>query len=145
MVGAEAFPIISVRDLPAVRAFYERLGFAQTYQFPSEGDAVFVTLQRGASAIGIGIAEAGEPPFAYWVYVEDVDRTVMLLQAAGTVVVSDPSDQAWGERTATVLDPAGNLVHVGSTGSRVRHEDPPTHGVGIDDGNREGQDSESTG
>ena len=29
-----AFPIISVRDLPAARAFYEALGFSQTYQFP---------------------------------------------------------------------------------------------------------------
>ncbi len=29
-----AFPIISVRDLPAARTFYEALGFSQTYQFP---------------------------------------------------------------------------------------------------------------
>jgi lactoylglutathione lyase len=33
-----AFPIISVRDLPAVRTFYERLGFVQTYQFPPDDE-----------------------------------------------------------------------------------------------------------
>ena len=112
-MGAEAFPIISVRDLPAARSFYERLGFSQTYQFPSDGEPGFVTMERGSATIGIGAVGADEERFAYWVYVEDVDQTVALLRAAGTAIVAEPMDEPWGERVATVRDPNGNLVHVG--------------------------------
>ncbi|HUP75716.1 MAG TPA: hypothetical protein VM282_21940 [Acidimicrobiales bacterium] len=41
-----SFPIITVRDLPAARDFYARLGFTQTYQYPRQGDAGFVTMDR---------------------------------------------------------------------------------------------------
>ena len=109
-----AFPIISVRDLPAVRDFYERLGFAQTYQFPPEGEPGFVTMERGASSIGIGAGGAtDEDRFGYWVYVADVDATVAELRAHGAPVVSEPRDEPWGERVAHVRDPDGNLVYLG--------------------------------
>lgn len=114
-MGAEAFPIISVRDLPATRSFYERLGFSQAYQFPADGEPGFVTMERGTAAIGIGTGgEADEERFAYWVYVDDVDQTVALLRGAGTVIVAEPRDEPWGERVARVRDPNGNLVHVGT-------------------------------
>jgi lactoylglutathione lyase len=113
-MGAEAFPIISVRDLPATRSFYEQLGFSQAYQFPPGGEPGFVTMERGTAAIGIGAGGADEERFAYWVYVDDVDQTVALLRATGTVIVAEPKDEPWGERVATVRDPHGNLVHVGT-------------------------------
>lgn len=112
--SAGAFPIISVSDLPAVRSFYEQVGFSQTYQFPPEGEAVFVTLERGTSAIGIGAGGPDEDRFSYWVYVDHVDATVAQLGAAGAVVVAEPRDEPWAERVASVRDPAGNLVHIGS-------------------------------
>ena len=112
-MGAEAFPIISVTDLAAARSFYEQLGFSQAYQFPPDGEPGFVLMERGTAAIGIG-AGAAEDRFAYWVYVDDVDETVALLRAAGTPIVAEPKDEAWGERVATARDPAGNLVHLGT-------------------------------
>jgi lactoylglutathione lyase len=112
--SAGAFPIISVNDLPAVRSFYEQLGFSQTFQFPPEGEPAFVTLERGTSAIGIGAGGADQDRFAYWVYVDDVDATVARLAATGAVVVAEPRDEPWGERVASVRDPSGNLVHIGS-------------------------------
>ena len=106
-----AFPIISAADLPATRAFYERLGFRQSYQFPPEGEPGFVTMDRGPSSIGIG-AGADEDRLALWVYVEDVDRAVRELRDAGAFVVSEPEDQPYGERMARVRDPVGTLVYV---------------------------------
>jgi lactoylglutathione lyase len=110
-----AFPIISVEDLPATRRFYEQLGFAQTYQFPPDGEPGFVTMERGDSSIGIGAGGAAVADrFGYWVYVEDVDATLALLAGAGAPIVAEPEDQRWGERVARTRDPDGNLVYLGS-------------------------------
>jgi lactoylglutathione lyase len=110
-----AFPIISVHDLPATRAFYETLGFTQTYRFPPQGDADFVTMARGDSSIGIGAGGAtDEDRFGYWVYVDDVDATLEQLRGSGAVVVAEPEDQPWGERVARTRDPEGNLVYLGA-------------------------------
>jgi lactoylglutathione lyase len=115
-VSDRAFPIISVRDLPAARRFYERLGFALVYQFPPEGEPGFVTLARGASSIGIGAGGAVDADrFGYWVYVDDVDAALQELVAAGAPVVVEPEDQPWGERVAQTRDPDGNLVYLGAS------------------------------
>ena len=110
-----SFPIITVDDLPGTRRFYEQLGFVQTFQFPPDGDAGFITMERGESSIGIGAGGAAEPDrFAYWVYVDDVDATVEALATAGAPVVEAPVDQPWGERVAAVRDPAGNKIYLGA-------------------------------
>jgi lactoylglutathione lyase len=115
-----AFPIVTVHDLAATRAFYERLGFTQTYQFPPEGEPGFVTMERGSSSIGIGAGGGGGGEegdrFGYWVYVDDVDAALRDLAAAGAPVVAEPEDQPWGERVAQTRDPAGNLVYLGQPG-----------------------------
>lgn len=110
-----AFPIISVRDLPATRTFYEELGFTQTYQFPPEGEAGFVTMERGNSSIGIGAGGYdGGDRFGYWVYVDDVDATLEQLVGLDAPIVAEPEDQPWGERVAHTRDPDGNLVYLGA-------------------------------
>jgi lactoylglutathione lyase len=110
-----AFPIITVADLTAVRAFYATLGFEQTYQFPPEGEPGFVTMERGSSSIGIGAGGAtGDDRFGLWVYVDDVDGAIEQLRADGAPVVAEPADQPWGERVARTRDPAGNLVYLGA-------------------------------
>ena len=118
-MAGEAFPIITVADLSATRRFYERLGFAQAFQFPPDGEPGFVTMERGTSSIGIGAGGTGGTPsgddrFAYWVYVDDVDAALADLEAAGAPVVEPPVDQPWGERVAAVRDPAGNKVYLGA-------------------------------
>ena len=110
-----AFPIITVSDLGAARRFYERLGFTQVYQFPDDGEPVFLTMERGASSIGIGAAGADTTDrFGYWVYVDDVDAALGALTAQGAPVVAEPTDQPWGERVAQTRDPDGNLVYLGA-------------------------------
>jgi lactoylglutathione lyase len=110
-----AFPIISVADLGATQAFYERLGFTRAYQFPPEGEPVFVAMEREDSSIGLGADDGNTTDrFGYWVYVDDVDATLRTLRAAGAPVVVEPEDQPWGERVAQTRDPAGNLVFLGA-------------------------------
>ena len=43
------FPVVTVQNLRATRAFYEQLRFSQAYQFPPDGELGFVTLERGNS------------------------------------------------------------------------------------------------
>jgi lactoylglutathione lyase len=113
-VSDQAFPIVSVHDLPAVRAFYTQLGFVQTYQFPPDGEPGFVTMERDGATIGIGAGGADDDRFAYWVYVDDVDATLDRLAAGGAPIVAAPEDQPWGERIARTRDPDGNPVILGA-------------------------------
>jgi uncharacterized glyoxalase superfamily protein PhnB len=111
---SDAFPILSVEDLAAVVGFYELLGFSRTFVFPEPGDPVFVTLERGRDAIGVATRDpADTTTFSYWVYVDDVDATYMTLTARGATSLASPHAEPWGERVASVRDPAGNVVHVG--------------------------------
>ena len=114
----EAFPVLTVGDLAAAVRFYrDLLGFTEAYRFPADGEAQFVTLTLGTSELGLG-AGAAEPAAAFelCVYADDCDAAVAALRAAGVPVVEEPADQPWGERTARVLDPAGNRVLVLSRG-----------------------------
>ena len=115
-MNERAFPIITVRDLPAARAFYEQLGFAQIYHFPPDGEPGFVSMQRGHWSIGIGAGgDVDGDRFGLWIYVDDVDATLARLAASGTPIASVARDEPWGERVARVRDPEGNLVHLGAS------------------------------
>jgi lactoylglutathione lyase len=105
------FPILTVGDIEAVAAFYERLGFRRTYAFPEDAPQ-FIALEREGSTIGLG-AGGGER-FSYWVYVDDVDEAFAALVDGGAQVVGPPKDEPWGERVAHVRDPDGNQVHLGA-------------------------------
>jgi predicted enzyme related to lactoylglutathione lyase len=111
----DSFPILSVSDLSASVAFYERLGFALSYSFPDDGPPAFVTLERNGRTLGIASRQqASADRFSYWLYVDDVDATFVDVTAAGAPVESAPRTQPWGERVASVRDPDGNVVHVGA-------------------------------
>ena len=114
----EAFPIISTPDLRRLISFYrDVVGFVQTYQFPSAGDAEFVALRLGTSELGLAFdANARNPALSRdWelcIYADDCDAAVQVLCAAGSTVIDEPADQPWGERSARVTDPDGNSLLV---------------------------------
>jgi uncharacterized glyoxalase superfamily protein PhnB len=109
MAFTEAFPIITVADLPAAIRFYrDQLGFAEFYRFPEEGEPVFVTLRLGTSELGIGAGETAG--FDLCVYADDCDEAVAQLRKAGAEVVEEPADQPWGERMARIVDPGGHRM-----------------------------------
>lgn len=112
---SDAFPILSVKDLAAVVAFYEQLGYSTTYRFPPDGKPEFVTIERNGSTMGIAARKEGDSErFSYWAYVDDVDQTFATLTDAGAEVVAGPRNEPWGERVATLRDPDGNVVHIGA-------------------------------
>jgi uncharacterized glyoxalase superfamily protein PhnB len=109
-----AFPILSTSEVSATRAFYARLGFIEVYRFPQEGEPAFVALERTGATIGIAAATGSDVgQISYWLYVDDVDATYAEVIAAGAPGLRPPTDEPWGERVATVGDPAGFEVHLG--------------------------------
>jgi uncharacterized glyoxalase superfamily protein PhnB len=65
---------------------------------------------------GIGLARRQpreECAFALWIYADDVDAAAAELRAAGAEEVLAPTDQPWGERMCSFVDPNGHLVHLG--------------------------------
>jgi catechol 2,3-dioxygenase-like lactoylglutathione lyase family enzyme len=117
------FPMLSVEHLDRSLKFYgQLLGGQQSYQFPSEGEPVFVTLMFGQTEIGLG--QIGDGPALHGqplrpatghrielcVYVDDLDGKLSELRAAHVPIWLEPTLQPWGERVAYVGDPDGNLV-----------------------------------
>jgi lactoylglutathione lyase len=119
----DAFPIVTTPDLERALGFYrDLLGGQVEYQFPPEGDPVYVGLNIGPTHMGIAQnpeaqAGAGGQRFSLWVYAESCDAAIERLRAGGATVTEEPADQPWGERVARVLDPDGNEVIVGQRSS----------------------------
>jgi lactoylglutathione lyase len=113
----DSFPILQVADMSRALAFYrDLLGFEPTYQFPSAEDPQFVSLELDGGKLGLGVAErpVETATIAIWLYTDDVDAAVGELREAGTRVISEPADQPWGERIASVADPDGYTIHLGA-------------------------------
>jgi lactoylglutathione lyase len=120
-VALRAFPVLYAKDVEAVAAFYEVLGFAAHVRMPApDGATGFVGLRRDGAELAItteqsprmlaGVEPGPGPRHELFVYVEDVDATVAALRADGARVVREPADMPWGERVGFVADPEGNLV-----------------------------------
>ena len=112
----EAFPILMVDDVERASAFYcSTLGFEEAYRNEDEHGVEFVFLSLEPYGIGIGRRAAGETrDSALWIYADDVDAAAADLREAGAKEVLPPTDQPWGERMCTFVDPNGHLVHVGA-------------------------------
>jgi uncharacterized glyoxalase superfamily protein PhnB len=75
-------------------------------------DGTVIHAQLG---LGKSVLELGEPrgfvspmPTGIHLYVEDADAVYARALAAGATAVTPPADNPYGDRAATVLDPAGN-------------------------------------
>lgn len=126
--ASRIMPMLSVADMTRSLAFYrDALGGEQIYQFPPEGEPGFLTLRFGETELGIGLlSEApmhGVPQrpasghrVELCINVEDADEAVDTLKKIGAPVVMAPQDMPWGERSAYVEDPDGNLVMLATGG-----------------------------
>ena len=121
-MSPKLFPMLSCADLErSLRLYRDLLGGVVVYQFPPEGEPGFVSLDIGDSHIGLG-AMAGPPihgrpqrpatghRIELCVYVDDLDQAYKAAAEQGLEQVKDPEDMPWGERTAWIADPDGNLL-----------------------------------
>jgi len=122
-MASKLFPMLSCADLGRSLALYrDLLGGVENFRFPEEGAPAFIALTVGeTSEIGLG-AMSGPPihgrpqrpatghRIELCVYVDDVDATYERALAEGYEQVAAPVDMPWGERTAWIADPDGNLL-----------------------------------
>ena len=120
-VPLRAFPVLYASDVERVAAFYSQLGFEETFRMPGEsGTPGYISLRRDAAELAVttedsprilaGVEPGPGPRHELFIYVEDVDGTLVQLGAAGGSILREPADMPWGERLAFVYDPEGNVV-----------------------------------
>jgi lactoylglutathione lyase len=131
------FPILNCADILNTRSFYERVfGAEQVYQFPEDGDPVYLSLAVGGGQIALGVgtgpAMYGETPLPatghaidVCVYVPDLDGVLAAAAHNGGALVVPATETPWGERVAYVRDPEGTML-------LVIQQDPEVEGVRLD-------------
>ena len=118
-----AFPVVFAHRPVATARFYEQLGFARHFSLPSDAEEPgYIGLRRGSVEVAVvdaswptdqyGRSWASGVRFEMFVYVDDVDATIVLLRGLGTSVLREPADMPWGERVAYVADPDDNPVAI---------------------------------
>lgn len=124
MTRRELFPILNCSDIRATRAFYQHVFQGeQIYQFPEEGDAVYLVLRigEGQLALGVGTGPAlyGSTPrpasghaIDICIYVSDLAGVVDLAEKAGAAIPVRPQAMPWGETVAYMQDPEGTMLLV---------------------------------
>jgi catechol 2,3-dioxygenase-like lactoylglutathione lyase family enzyme len=115
---------IGARDVSALRAFYERLGWRVAIEmeefgaFETRGVVVAlydIALLGRDSTLPLapaGPAISGFNPAVNVDEVEQVDEVVEAARAAGAKIVREPHTAEWGGRTAYFTDPEDNLWEV---------------------------------
>ena len=118
--GAIDYTVIFVRDMAAMRRFYEDiLGFVLARELSPRWREYRV----GANTLALATPglTAADPPtpqgsaalqLAFKVAAPDVDRCAEELLRRGVEVLSPPTDRAFGHRTLFFRDPDGNLLEV---------------------------------
>lgn len=125
MAVHEVFPYLRVVDAPRAIEFY-RVAFGATEKFrlsePS-GRVGHAELDFGGTTVmvseefpefGIHAPKAGAPSgMAIHLHVDDADAVMRRAVAAGAVVVREPQDHFYGERSGKLRDPFGHEWLVG--------------------------------
>ena len=112
---------VAVRDFEKSAAWYEQVGFER--QDDTEGGAAF---KAGTAVLYIFQSDTTDAPRSraldlvhnppgidhISLRVPDVDDAHRRLVARGVEVEDPPTNQDWGARTVTLLDPDGNRIYL---------------------------------
>lgn len=119
--NAQLMPMISIDSVDQARSFYvDKLGFSHMMgMLGKDGQLDFCTVTRGGAKIMLMRAQAPDvnthataSKRAVEIYLEvaEVDNYHNELEAKGIKVTTPLTDQWWGDRTFTVLDPFGYQI-----------------------------------
>jgi catechol 2,3-dioxygenase-like lactoylglutathione lyase family enzyme len=114
-----------VADVPLSVAFYERLGFAETFRTPAAGVPIHVELVLDGFKVGIASVASARADHDLEVssdgnaveiclWTDDTDAAYAALLSYGATPMAEPHDWLDRLRVAWVADPDGNpieLVH----------------------------------
>jgi hypothetical protein len=118
-------PAINIysHDVLRLVAFYEGLGFRETFRTPQDGPPVHVEVVLDGFTIGIASVETatidhglspnlGGRPVEILLWTDDTDRDYARLIAEGAPSLSAPHDWLSDLRLAWVADPDGNPIQL---------------------------------
>jgi uncharacterized glyoxalase superfamily protein PhnB len=118
---AQLMPIISVDSVDQARAFYvDQLGFKHLMgMLGKDGQLDFCTVTLGGAKVmlmrpqepteGTG-ATSHKRPVEIYMEVSDVEAYHKQLASKGIKIAAPLTDQWWGDRTFTVMDPFGYQI-----------------------------------
>lgn len=116
-------PFISTKGTAKLIDFLKAaLGAEEIMRMPGpDGAVMHAEVNIGNSRLMLSEPMQNEPTSSsFYVYVNDVDALYKRAVGAGANSVSQPADQFWGDRMATVKDPFGN------TWSIATHKEDPS-------------------
>ena len=119
--NAQLMPMMSVDSVDQARAFYiDQLGFGHMMgMLGKDGQLDFCTVTMGGAKVMLmrpqqstdgTKATSSKRPVDIYLEVSDVDAYHKHLTAKGIKVTSQLTDQWWGDRTFTVMDPFGYQI-----------------------------------
>ena len=122
-------PYLIAKDGPALLEFAKQ-AFAGEETFRTVGSAggLHGEVRIGDSMLMMGGGIPGKEfrfapnTHALHIYVEDVDAVYTKALAAGATLIDAPRDQEYGERSASVMDPAGNIWYIATHIPKERGE-----------------------
>jgi len=129
--NAQVMPMISVDSVDQARAFYvEKLGFDHLMgMLAKDGQLQFCTVTIGGAKImlsrpieqtdGTGLSTSRRP-VAVYLEVSDVDAYHDQVKKRGVKITDPLTDQWWGDRTFTVMDPFGYQIWFYQTVGEVK-------------------------
>ena len=119
-IRAVDYSVIFVRDMAAMRRFYE-----QVLRFPLTRELSVNWIEYQVGSNTLALASPGMIPndlptprgsaslqLAFRVPPPDVDRCAAELAEHGVALVSPPTDRPFGHRTLFFRDPDGNLLEI---------------------------------
>jgi len=113
-------PYVVVRDAPGLIGFMRNtFGAEELRRGSGSGGGIHAEVRVGDSTLMIGGGAAGDRPWtgdewrtAFHVYVPDTDAVFKQAIDAGGTSMGEPTDQPYGERSAGVKDPYGNVWYI---------------------------------
>lgn len=104
-----ATPYLAVPDARKQIEFMKQVfGAEEELRMPNaDGSVGHAELKIGDSVIMTG--DAGELRPMLYLYVDDVDAVFKKALESGAMALREPADQFYGDRTAQVKDPLGNI------------------------------------
>ncbi len=116
-------PFLNVKGTAQLIDFLKNaFGAEEVMRMPGPGGVVMhAEVNIGNSRLMLSEATQIAPSSSsFYLYVNDVDALYKRAVAAGAVLQTEPADQFWGDRMATVRDSFGN------TWSMATHREDPT-------------------